>query len=109
MHELGIVQDLIAHAVEAAGGRPLKRIHAALGELSDVSPQALNFYFEELRTRSPAADAALAIRIEPGGARCLACECEFAVAGQEACPACGSIRWQVTAGDRLVLEAVEVE
>jgi hydrogenase nickel incorporation protein HypA/HybF len=110
MHEIGIVQGLIDQAARAAEGRPIRQIHVALGDLSDVTPEALEFYFDQLRAGTPAAEASLAIRHEPSRARCDDCGSEFAAAEVSGgCPACGSARLQVVAGDRLILEAIDVE
>ena len=109
MHEVGIVQNLIDHAVRAAAGRPIKQIHVALGELADLSPEALHFYFDELRTGTLAAGARLVVRVEPCRAQCPLCGREFVIDSEcAACPECGSLRLKVTAGDRLALEAVDV-
>jgi len=110
MHEIGIVQNLIDAAVQAAGEREIKRIHVALGELSDVSRESLEFYFEQLRSGTPAADASLVVRAEAARARCMECQAEAVVNPETwTCPTCGSPRLQVVAGDRLVLEELDVE
>jgi hydrogenase nickel incorporation protein HypA/HybF len=66
MHELGMVQNLIEQAVGSAGGRPIRQIHVALGQFSDVSPESLEFCFELLRDGTAAAGASLVIRPEAG-------------------------------------------
>ncbi|MEW5989129.1 MAG: hydrogenase maturation nickel metallochaperone HypA, partial [Chloroflexota bacterium] len=91
-------------------GRPLQQIHVALGQLSDVSPESLTFYFDLLRQGTPAAAATLLVRREPGRATCQACGQESSIGPDDGCcPVCGSTRLRVTAGDRLLLEAVDVE
>jgi len=110
MHEIGIVQNLIKHASQAAGGRPIRRVHVTLGALADLSPEALEFYFEQLRPGTALADSQLVVRQEPGRMQCGACghiaETEL-TAG--VCPACGSSAARVIGGERIQLEAVEVE
>jgi hydrogenase nickel incorporation protein HypA/HybF len=110
MHEVGIVQTLIEQAARAADGRPLRHIHVRLGRLSDVSRDALDFYFAQLRPGTPAAGSDLVVRDEPGAARCAACGGEFVLPAELAgCPVCGSPRVTVVGGDRLSLEAVDVD
>ena len=129
MHEIGIVQNLIASAAQAAGSREIKHIHVALGELSDVTRESLDFYFEQLRTGTPAAGANLVVRMDAARVRCLSCGAEDTgaedtgaedtgaedtgaeIAGGGArweCPACHSPRLMILSGDRLRLEAVDV-
>jgi len=110
MHEIGIVQSLIDQAARAAEGRAIRQVHVALGDLSNVTPEALEFYFDQLRAGTPAAEAGLTIRREASRACCQDCGGEFAAAElSDACPACGSARLQILAGDRLILEAIDVE
>ena len=110
MHEIGIIQNLIAQAAQAAGNRDIKRIHVALGELSDVTRESLDFYFEQLRTGTSAAEASLVVRMDAARVRCLSCGAEIADGGARwECPACNSHRLMILSGDRLRLEAVDVE
>lgn len=110
MHELGIVQNLIERAAEAANGRPLQRIHVTLGQLAGVSQESLAFYYNLARPDTPAAQAELVVRTEPGRIQCRDCQRESTTEteiGQ--CPACGSTRLLVIRGDRLILAAIDVE
>jgi len=110
MHETGIVRNLIEHAARAAGERTVKQVHVTLGALSEVSPESLRLHFEVLSAGTPLAGAGLSVRREPGRARCLTCGREFEVDSElAACPECDSLRLQVIAGDRLVLEALDVD
>jgi hydrogenase nickel insertion protein HypA len=110
MHEIGIVQDLIAQAAAAAGPRPIRQLHVVRGQFSDVSRESLEFYFEQFRGGTPAAKAELVIREEAGRIRCSACGHEMEADLQaEACPVCGSLGLQPIAGMGLRLEAIDVE
>ena len=110
MHETGIVQNLIEHAARAAGERTVKQVHITLGALSEISPASLHLHFEVLSAGTPLAGARLIVKREPGRARCLTCRREFEVVSElAACPECASLQLQVIAGDRLVLEALDVD
>jgi hydrogenase nickel incorporation protein HypA/HybF len=110
MHEFGIVQTLIDQAVRAAGGRPVRRLQLAVGELSGVSPEALELYFGQLSPGTPLAGAGLVVRCEPGRMRCLTCGAEAGLTEPRApCPCCGGWECQVIAGDAVLLEALDVD
>jgi hydrogenase nickel insertion protein HypA len=110
MHEVGLVQTMLDEAARAAGGRPIRQVHVALGRLADVSREALDFYFAELRRGTPAAGADLIVRDEPGAVRCAECGrlCRV-ISPPEQCPACHSARLQLVGGTGLVLEAIDVD
>jgi hydrogenase nickel insertion protein HypA len=110
MHEIGIIQDIIAQAAAAAGPRPIRQVHVVRGEFSDVSRESLEFYFGQLRGGTPVAEADLVVHEEAGRIRCAACGHEMQADLQtEACPACGSLALQPSAGLGLRLEAIDVE
>ena len=110
MHEVGIIQELIAQAAAAAGQRLIRQVHIVRGLLGDVSRESLEFYFDQLRMGTPLAGASLVIRDEAGRTSCAGCGREAETAEQpEACPACGSLRLQAVAGHGLRLEAIDVE
>ena len=110
MHEIGIVQNLIEQARRAAAGRRIRQVHVALGGLSDISAEALDFYFGQLRVETPLAEARLVIRAEPGRAECQ--NCEHVADGEAAlltCPVCAAVAWRIVGGNRVALEAVDVD
>jgi hydrogenase nickel incorporation protein HypA/HybF len=110
MHEVGIVENVIQQACTAAKGRRIREIDVVNGELSSVSHESLAFYFGLLQPGTAAAEARLVVRAESGRARCSDCRAESAIQFETlGCPACGSPRLQIISGDRLALEAVEVD
>ena len=74
MHEAAIVQELITLAQQKAPpGSLVLEVHASVGRLTGVSPDAMQFYFEVLREEALGPQATLHVRLEPLRARCSAC------------------------------------
>lgn len=113
MHEVGLAQEILVRAVEAATDAvgPQARIEGLrirVGELSGVDPQALTLALEVLSRGGPAAGCRLEFEDEPVRLRC---PCGFEAGGdrmREPCPACGYGSWEVIEGKGLVLLGVEV-
>jgi Zn finger protein HypA/HybF involved in hydrogenase expression len=110
MYPSNSVQNLIDKAVRLTDGQPITQIRAALGNLTGLAPEQVQAEFEQYRIGTPAANAQLDLRREPGRAVCLSCDDESpAYAVGEACPACGSQRRHVVGGQQLALEGVSVD
>ncbi len=110
MYPTDSVQNLIDKAARLAEGQPIKQVRAALGALTGMAPHQVEAEFEQYRIGTPAADATLHLRSEPGRVVCLSCDFESsAYIEGEACPACGSLRRQVVGGQQLALEGVSVD
>ena len=111
MHEASIVQSLIALAAQKAPpGRRVLEVQVALGLLTSISPDAMQFYFEALRDDSLGPQAELRVRLEPLRGRCAACGAAANL--QEAswlCPACGEPRLVFENGDELDLVGLVVD
>jgi hydrogenase nickel incorporation protein HypA/HybF len=104
------VQNLIDKAARLAGGQPIKTIRATLGELTGLTPDQVQAAFTRWRGDTPAADAELVLRLEPGRVVCLACDQDVPThADDQACGACGSYRRRVVAGQLLAVEGVSVD
>jgi hydrogenase nickel incorporation protein HypA/HybF len=111
VHELSIVRELIRLAVDNApvGGRVLE-VHARVGRLTSVSPDAMQFYFEALRDEALGAQAVLRVRLPPLDGRCTSCD--RTVTQEEPgwlCPGCGRPTLVFENGDELDLESLVVE
>ena len=53
MHELGIVQEVVAIASESADGRRVRRVVLEIGALTAVVPDALRFAFDLVAEGTP--------------------------------------------------------
>jgi hydrogenase nickel incorporation protein HypA/HybF len=110
MYPSDSIHNLIDKAVRLADGQPITQIRAALGDLTGLVPEQVQVVFEQYRIGTPAANAKLHLRREPGRAVCVSCNDESpAYAVGEACPACGSLRRHVVGGQQLALEGVSID
>lgn len=112
MHEISLCEDmrtlLEEQAAEQRFGR-VTRIWLDVGAFSCVEPEALRFSFDAVMRGSVAEGASLEIVPSSGQAMCLSCGADFAATRRfEPCPACGSDIVQVTGGDALRINKLEV-
>ncbi len=113
MHEVSMAQSILAIALAEMNKRPgarLKTARVVIGRQRAVVPDNLRFAFETLAENTPAAGARLAIRQTAVTARCPACGWRGAIRQPRyACGACGAGDIELTGGEELYLESLEVE
>ena len=110
MHEASIVESLLRQVVQTAPPHvEVHRIHLRVGRLTNVSADALNFYFAALRHKPLSQQSQLVIDQPLLDARCQSCgrEQRFADWTWE-CPVCRSGPLIFVNGSELELEAIEV-
>jgi hydrogenase nickel incorporation protein HypA/HybF len=73
MHELAIVEQVIAIALERSGGKRISRVVLEIGALSAVLPDAVRFCFDLASEGTGVEGAELVIHEIPGKAKCRAC------------------------------------
>jgi hydrogenase nickel incorporation protein HypA/HybF len=108
MHELGITQEVVAIALDHAGGRRVLRVVVEIGQLAAVLPDAVRFCFDLCCENTPAAGAVLEIIETPGRARCRQCGGEVALERPYGLCPCGSCDLEWLAGDELRVKEVEL-
>jgi hydrogenase nickel incorporation protein HypA/HybF len=110
MHELAIAESLVAIAERHAAGRRVSRVEVAAGHLRQVVPAALEFAFELVAQGTVLEGAELVIVPVPAAGRCRACGAESRLDGFPlACVHCGGWDVEVTAGEELRVESLDVE
>lgn len=109
MHELGIVQEVVAIASESARGRRIRRVVVEIGALTAVVPEALHFAFELVAEGTPVQGATLEIRDVPARARCRTCATGVELGTAWGACACGSLDLEILAGNELSVKELEVE
>jgi hydrogenase nickel incorporation protein HypA/HybF len=113
MHELSVTQSVLdialAHA-EKAGANRVRCINIAVGELSGIISESVQFYFDFVSKETPAEGAELVFRKVPAQFRCKACGAVYEPEGSEwDCPMCEELAPQAIGGRELSVESIEVE
>jgi hydrogenase nickel incorporation protein HypA/HybF len=113
MHELGLMENALAAALDHARRHGAERIVALrfrVGQMSGVVPDALAFAFKALAAGTVAEGARLDLDTVPVVCRCLDCGGEFRPEDViYLCPHCGSLHADVRKGTELELASLEVE
>lgn len=104
MHEAGMVKSLVQMTLEAAGGRPVRRVVIAAAQCARVEEEAVRFYWRQFAVGTPAADAEVQVRQVPFVNRCPGCGRYFAATeAHAACPHCGTHPTAALLGPECVL------
>ncbi len=114
MHELAVTQGILETVLETArqhGGPKIIAIDLVVGDLSSIVDDSVQFYFDILSQNTLAESAALRFRREPAVAVCQGCGHRFETNAPllPQCPACGSVRLQVTGGREFYVESIEID
>ena len=114
MHELPVTQGIIKVVLETAQESHAQRVVAidlVIGDISSIVDDSVQFYFDILSQGTVAEGATLRFRREQATATCFDCGHQFAVSAplMALCPACESVRLQVTGGKAFYVESIEVD
>lgn len=113
MHEVAITQNIIDICEKTArrqGATTVRSVTVAIGELSGVVPEAVEFCFEACSQGTLLENASLLIERIPGRGRCLACQIEFPLDNQRfTCPACGEFAPRRIMGEELSVKQMEID
>jgi hydrogenase nickel incorporation protein HypA/HybF len=112
MHELAVTESILEistrHAAQAGKSR-ITDIYIVIGQLSSIVDDSVQFYWDILSEGSGAEGSKLHFRRVPAEMTCLNCSNRYQPTPDElACPACGSLRVKVTAGEEFYLDYIEV-
>ncbi|HQF87198.1 MAG TPA: hydrogenase maturation nickel metallochaperone HypA [Acidobacteriota bacterium] len=112
MHEVSLAQDILAIIMASLKNRTFEKVVAVnlkIGPVSGVDPEALRFALAVVTENTPLAGADFRIETPPLRLECRDCRQQFAVADFAfSCPACGSNRIQLLAGDEMEVVNLEV-
>ena len=117
MHELALAGAVIDTAERHAGGRRVTLIQLRLGELRQVVPDSLAFYFEHVARGTLCEGAALEYETSPATLGCARVRRELGARrpprgrGRASfrCPRCGAADVAIEAGNEFEVESIEVE
>jgi hydrogenase nickel incorporation protein HypA/HybF len=112
MHEVGIIQEAVRMALEAAKTSGASRVHGLrlrVGTMSGVVPDALRFGFDLVCRGTLAEGATLDIESVPAACWCVACAAEFECEDFiNECPRCHELSQELRRGRELDLASVEM-
>lgn len=110
MHELSIAESIVQIASRQADGRRVTKVQMKVGHLRQVVPSALAFSFELVAEGTPVEGAELEMEEVPAVGMCCECEVESHLGSFPLqCRACGGFDLEVTAGEELLVESLELE
>ncbi len=113
MHESGLTEDLFTHTMQHAresNAQRVTRVRVIIGALSDATPESIRFYFDSLAVGTIAEGAELEFDRSPGKAHCTACGKDVTIDDLfTTCPHCGAYALQVTGGNSVYLDSLEVQ
>ena len=110
MHELAIADSVVRIACAHAAGRRVAKVELKVGWLRQVVPSALEFSFGLVAEGTPVEGAELVMEVVPAAGRCRACGTETELPGFPLlCAACGSADLELTQGEELLVDALELE
>ncbi len=112
MHEVSLIQNLLAIATKTArdsGACHIHELRLRVGAMSSVVPEALQFAFEVVRKGTMAEDGCLVIEPVPAGSWCDRCQAEFVILDYSyECPTCHQMCSELRRGMELELASMEV-
>ena len=110
MHELAIAESMVAIASKHAQGRRITLVEVKVGHLRQVVPSALHFAWDLVAAGTPAEGSELRIEEVPAAGVCRACGAESVLAGFPlTCAQCGGLDVEVTGGEELLVDSLELE
>jgi hydrogenase nickel incorporation protein HypA/HybF len=110
VHELGLSHAIVDTVVKHAAGRRVTVVNLRVGQLRQVIPDTLAFYFGIVARGTVCEGARLEQELVPATLRCLACGHDWQLdLPAIRCPSCGSGHVVVHSGEEFQVESIEVE
>lgn len=109
MHELSVASAILATAERHAAGRRVTVVSLRVGELRQVVPDTLAFYWGIVTPGTLCEGSSLEQEVVVARLRCAACEAEWDMSEADfRCGSCGTAA-EVVAGQELEVESIDVE
>ncbi len=110
MHELAIAGHVVDIAARHADGRRVTKVYLKVGHLRQVVPSALSFSFELVAQGTSVEGAELDLEEVPAAGRCRGCGTEIRLKTFPLqCEVCGGLEMEITQGEELYVESLEME
>src|SRR4051794_5982339 len=101
MHELSLMDSVVAAVIDRGGGARVTTVRLEIGRLTAVVPDSLRFCFDVCARGTPLEGATLEIVMIAGRARCRRCETEREIESYADLCACGGTDLTLLAGEEL--------
>jgi hydrogenase nickel incorporation protein HypA/HybF len=108
MHELSVASAVVDTVLRHAEERRVLVVTVRVGEMRQVIPDSLAFYWDIVARDTLAEGARLDVVVVAARMRCGDCAREWEPELMFRCPACGGAG-EVLAGDELEVDSIEVE
>ncbi len=110
MHELSLSGAIVNTAVKHADGRRVRVVNLRVGQLRQVVPETLAFYFEFVARDSLCEGAELVVEVVDARLRCRPCAKEWAIEVPAfRCPTCAGSDVEIAAGNEFEIQSIDVE
>jgi hydrogenase nickel incorporation protein HypA/HybF len=110
VHELSLSGAIVNTVVKHAGERRVSLVSMRIGQLRQVVPDTLEFYFGFVARDTVCEGARLELEIVPALLSCGSCAREWAIDFPDfRCPACGQGGVDVITGNEFEVESIDVE
>jgi hydrogenase nickel incorporation protein HypA/HybF len=109
MHELALVEDIVATAELHARGARVRRVVVEVGKLAAVMPEALRFCFDLAVQGTLIESAVLEVVEVLGTGRCTACGATVAMQGPLSRCSCGAGALEWLTGFGVCVKQLEVD
>lgn len=112
MHELAVTEQILNIATKYAKEAEAKKIsdlYLVIGELSSIIDDSVQFYWDMISADTICAGSKLHFKRIPAMFHCLNCGNEYSIQQKMTpCPACGSTKTNIIAGEEFFLDSIEV-
>lgn len=113
MHELSLTEKmfhLVLKEAEAHRAKQINKISFAIGELSGIVEDSVEFYFQLISKGTIAEQAQLKFKRIPARLFCIQCNQEFQKSQPDfLCPSCGNLARLTEIGQECIVESIEVD
>ena len=113
MHELAVTQGLLKICLDEGkkhNVKSIKEINIKVGELTDLVPSCISYYFNIVAKGTIAENTKINIDKIPVSIRCNKCSYEGEIGRNNyVCPKCKGNKYEITKGREFYLDTMEVE
>jgi len=110
LHELSLSSAIVNTVAKHAGGQRVSVVSLRIGQLRQVVPETLEFYFAFVARDTVCEGAQLEIEQVEASLQCEGCGHAWALEIPAfRCPACASSDVAITGGDEFLVESIEIE